>query len=82
LYGDDYGHPSAEPPTAVISGGAVIETFVRQVILSGEESVNPTGGALTYTWDPRSTRAPRFWIRVSLGPAYNSAAWLVTIRSS
>ena len=39
--------PGAGPPTAVITGPDVVETFYREVVLSGSESVNPTGGALT-----------------------------------
>jgi len=49
--------PAPPPPTAVISGPPVVETFTREVVLSGEESVNPTGGALTYTWMPLGTGA-------------------------
>jgi hypothetical protein len=78
--------PAAEPPTAVISGGAVIETFVRQVILSGEESVSPTGGALTYTWTPLYSGAaildqgqPR--TRVQLGGLAGDYPFQLTVRN-
>ena len=49
--------PAPQPPTAIITGGGVIETFNREVVLSGAESSNPTGGALTYQWTPLGTGA-------------------------
>jgi hypothetical protein len=78
--------PAGQPPTAVITGGAVIETFVRQVILSGEESVNPAGGALTYIWTPLYSGAaildqgqPR--TRVQLGGLAGDYPFQLTVRN-
>jgi len=78
--------PAPPPPTAVISGGAVIETFIREVVLSGEESVNPTGGALTYIWTPLYSGAavldqgqPR--TRVQLGGLAGDYPFQLTVRN-
>jgi hypothetical protein len=49
--------PAPAPPTAVITGPEVVETFSRELVLSGSESTNPTGGALTYIWTPLGTGA-------------------------
>jgi len=49
--------PTPNPPTAIITGPEVFETFSREVVLSGEQSLSPTGGALTYVWTPLGTGA-------------------------
>jgi hypothetical protein len=49
--------PSPAPPDPIITGGSVIETFSREVVLDGSQSSNPTGGALTFTWTPLGTGA-------------------------
>jgi hypothetical protein len=49
--------PAPQPPTAIITGPSMIETFNRELTLSGSESVNPAGGALTFIWEPLETGA-------------------------
>ncbi len=46
-----------EPPTAVIAGGPILETFSRQVTIDGSQSTDPSGGQLTYIWEPLQTGA-------------------------
>jgi hypothetical protein len=78
--------PTPAPPTAVITGPEVFETFSREVVLSAEQSTSPTGGALTYVWTPLGTGAavldqgqPR--TRVQLGGLAGDYPFRVTVRN-
>jgi len=78
--------PQQPPPTAIITGGSVIETIYRQIVLSGEGSTNPAGGALTYQWTPLSTGAAvldqgQANTRVQLGGAFGDYIFQLTVRN-
>jgi hypothetical protein len=79
--------PAAQPPTAIIAGGSVIETLDRQVTLDASGSTDPSGGALTFFWEPLSTGAavldqggPR--TRVQLGGLAGDYQFRVTVRNA
>jgi len=79
--------PAPEPPTAIITGGSVIETINRELTLDASESENPAGGALTYSWRPLATGSavldqgqPR--TRVQLGGLFGDYPFQVTVRNA
>jgi hypothetical protein len=43
--------PAGDLPTAIISGGPSIDTFVQQLTVSARESLDPLGRGLTYIWE-------------------------------
>jgi hypothetical protein len=79
--------PAPEPPTAVITGGEIIETIYRELTLDASGSTNPAGGALTYIWKPLASGAavldqgqPR--TRVQLGGLFGDYPFQVTVRNA
>ena len=79
--------PAAVPPVAVITGPSLIETIYRQVSLDASQSTNPSGGALTYTWEPLSTGAAVLdqgqpITRVQLGGLFGDYIFRLTVRNA
>ena len=77
----------AQPPTAIISGPSTVETIYRQVNLDASPSVNPTGGSLTYFWEPLSTGAAildqgQAVTRVQLGGLLGDYIFKLTVRNA
>ncbi len=77
----------AVPPTAIISGPSTVETIYRQVNLDASPSVNPTGGPLTYFWEPLSTGAAildqgQAVTRVQLGGLLGDYIFKLTVRNA
>jgi len=77
---------STEPPTVSIVQGSVIETLNREVIIDAQVT-NPSGGALTYFWEPLGTGgavldqgAARTRVQVA-GP-YGDYQFQVTVRNA
>ncbi len=79
--------PTPVPPVAVITGPSLIETIYRQVSLDASQSTNPSGGALTYTWEPLSTGAAVLdqgqpITRVQLGGLFGDYIFRLTVRNA
>jgi hypothetical protein len=79
--------PGAEPPTAIIIGGPVIDTLTREVILDATTSTNPAGGALTYFWEPLGTGGTvldqgQGRTRVQLAGLFGDYQFRVTVRNA
>jgi hypothetical protein len=79
--------PAPEPPTAIITGGSVIETIYRQLILDASGSTDPAGGALTYFWEPLGTGAAvldqgQARTRVQVGGTFGDYIFRVTVRNA
>jgi hypothetical protein len=47
----------SEPPKPVIAGPSEIEVFSREFVLDGSQSSSPSGGPLTFRWEPIQTGA-------------------------
>lgn len=77
----------APAPTPVISGGTLIVTLNRELVLDGSQSTDPAGGALSYIWTPLGTGSavldqgqPR--TRVQLGGQFGDYPFQLTVRNA
>jgi hypothetical protein len=79
--------PLGPPPVAIISGPQVLESIERLLTLDGSQSVNPAGGALTFTWEPLSTGSAvldngQAQTRVQIGGAFGDYVFRLTVRNA
>ncbi len=80
--------PTGPPPVVVITGGPVIETILRTLILDASQSTSPQGNTpLTYLWTVRDSRAAISnptspTPQVILGNLYGSYIFDVTVTDS
>ena len=79
--------PLGPPPVAIISGPQVVESIERLLTLDGSQSVNPSGGALTYIWEPLSTGSAVLdngqpQTRVQIGGTFGDYVFKLTVRNA
>ncbi|MEJ7606629.1 MAG: hypothetical protein WKF37_10250 [Bryobacteraceae bacterium] len=79
--------PVGPPPVPIIIGGDLIETISRELILDGTGSTDPSGGTLTYLWEPVGTGSAvldngQARTRVQLGGLFGDYIFRLTVRNA
>jgi hypothetical protein len=70
-------------PEVIIVGGQFVETLVRELVLDASPSTDPSGGQLTFRWEPLGTGASvldpgQARTRVQLGGPFGDYVFRVT----